>query len=137
MKKQDVPQDQVSTYAGQNKLLYAVDDQGNYTGVRSSGWEVESAATLDAITAINQDRLAAWERGNRGETSPLEFHMYNRRMDLSLLAQTTGLFKWRIRRHFQPTVFAGLSDSMLARYGDALGLAPHDLTRLPEKPPSD
>src|SRR5690606_1305992 len=110
MKKSEVPQDQASTYAGQHKLLYAVDERGQYSGVPSSGWEVESAATREAIAAIEQDRRAAWERGKRGESSPLEYHMYSRRMDLALLSQSTGLFQWRIRRHFRPAVFSRLSD---------------------------
>lgn len=137
MKKDEVPQDEVSTYAGQHKLLYAVDEKGDYTGVRSSGWDVECAATQDALTAISEDRLAAWERGKRGETSPLEFHMYDRRMDLALLAQTTGMFQWRIRRHFRPSVFSRLSASVFARYGEALGLSPQQLQHLPETAPND
>lgn len=137
MKKNDVPQDEVSTYAGQHKLLYAVDENGEYTGVRSSGWDVECAATQDALRAISEDRQTAWERGKRGETSPLEFHMYDRRMDLALLAQTTGMFQWRIRRHFRPRVFGKLSASVLARYCEALGLSPRQLQNLPETRPSD
>lgn len=137
MKKNEVPQDNVSTYAGQHKLLYAVDESGNYTGVHSSGWDVECAATKDAIAAINRDRLAAWERANGGETSPLEFHMFDRRMDLALLAQSTGLFRWRIRRHFQPALFAKLSDKVLDRYCDALNLSRLELQTLPETPPSE
>lgn len=133
MKKNEVPQDKVSTYAGHSKLFYAVDDRGNYARVQSSGWEVESAATQDALSLIIQDRQDAWERARRGATSPLEFHMYDRRMDPGLLAQTVGTFQWRVRRHFRPKIFAKLSDSMLARYGEALGLNVDELTTLPEK----
>lgn len=137
MKKNEVPQDQASTYAGQHKLMYAVDEKGEYTGVPSSGWEVESHATRDALNQINRDRLAAWERAKRGNTSPLEFHMFDRRMDLPLLAQTVGLFQWRVRRHLRPAVFTKLSDSLLERYCDALGLSREHLQSLPENPPSD
>jgi hypothetical protein len=137
MKKNEVPQDQESTYAGLHKLMYAVDDNGDYTGVPSSGWEVESNATRDALNAINRDRMTAWERAKRGETSPLEFHMYDRRMDLPLLAQTVGLFQWRVRRHLRPAIFAKLSDSLLERYCEALGLSRKQLQSLPETPPSD
>lgn len=137
MKKNDVPQDKVSTYAGHSKLFYAVDEQGNYARVQSTGWEVESAATRDALSLIDQDRFAAWERGKRGATSPLEFHMYDRRMDTGLLAQAVGTFQWRVRRHFRPEIFARLSTSMLCRYGEALGLSLEELTTLPEKPPRD
>ena len=66
-----------------------------------------------------------------GRTSPLEFHMYDRRMDLALLGQTTGLWRWRIRRHFRPEIFARLKPALLARYADALGLSVDTLRRLP------
>lgn len=137
MKRDDVPQDEVSTYAGQHKLLYAVDENGEYAGVRSSGWEVECAATRDALTAISEDRQAAWERCKRGETSPLEFHMYDRRMDVPLLAQTTGMCQWRIRRHFRPRIFGKISESVLNRYCEALGLSAQQLQSLPETSPSE
>lgn len=133
MKKDEVPQDSASLYPGQHKLLYAVDDDGDYIGVHSAGWEVESAATRATIAEINKARNDAWERASRGETSPLEVHMYDCRMDLALLSQATGLWRWRIRRHFQPKVFAKLSAAMLERYSDALGLTPSELQRLPEK----
>lgn len=132
MKKDDVPQDNISTYAGHQKLFYAVEKDGEYTGVQSSGWDVEGEATLDAINVINADRQAAWQRAKDGISSPLEFHMYNCRMDLTLLAQATGLFKWRIKRHFNPENFKKLSEKNIANYCDALGLDRKALFELPE-----
>ena len=52
----EVPQDQCSTYAGHKKLLYAQDATGEYTGVQSSGWEAEAAATLDAVAQFEAER---------------------------------------------------------------------------------
>jgi hypothetical protein len=49
METNSVPQDPSPTYEGQRKLLYAVDDKGNYTGVQSAGWEPETFATLTAV----------------------------------------------------------------------------------------
>lgn len=134
MKKDEVPQDRESLYAGQHKLLYAVDDDGQYVGVHSAGWEVESAATRAAIAEINKARDEARERARAGLSSPLEFHMYNCRMDLSLLSQTTGLCRWRVRRHLRPKVFGRLPPRILNRYSEALGLSPEELQNLPEKP---
>jgi hypothetical protein len=51
-------------------------------------------------------------------------------MDLALLAQTTGLWRWRIRRHFRPQVFARLSPALRRRYADALGLSLEALGRI-------
>jgi hypothetical protein len=78
------------------------------------------------------ERLAneARERALAGLTSPLEVHMYRARMDLALLSQTTGLWRWRIRRHFRPAVFARLPLALRQRYAEALGLSLEALGRI-------
>jgi hypothetical protein len=43
-------------------------------------------------------------------------------MDVPLLSQATGLWRWRVRRHFKPHVFARLPLSLWRRYADALGI---------------
>ncbi|MGI1677142.1 MAG: hypothetical protein K6L75_00275 [Cellvibrionaceae bacterium] len=133
MKKDEVPQDNISTYAGHQKLFYAVENDGEYTGVQSTGWDVEGEATQDAINVINADRQAAWQRGRDGISAPLEFHMFNCRMDLALLSQATGFFQWRIRRHFKPDSFKKLSQKNIDKYCDALGLSKEDLNTLPDE----
>ena len=85
-----------------------------------------------AIAEIDRLRRDAWQRARSGHTSPLEYHMYQQRMDLALLAQTTGLWRWRIRRHFRPRSFTNLPGRILLRYGTALGLSIEELRRLPE-----
>jgi hypothetical protein len=77
---------------------------GAYVTVRSSGWEPEAIATQSALDEIERQKMDAWHRARAGTTSPLEYYMYCRRMDLALLAQTTGFSRWRIRRHFKPAV---------------------------------
>ncbi len=61
--------------------------------------------------------------------------MYYRRMDLPLLAQTSGFFQWRIRRHFKPGNFQKLENKIVDRYAEALGLDIDTLTHTPEQPP--
>ncbi len=48
MNEGDVPQDGIPTYGGRRKLVYAVDKDGVYVAVRSSGWEAEAIATQSA-----------------------------------------------------------------------------------------
>jgi hypothetical protein len=131
MRSDDVPQDKNSALAGHRKAVYAVDKDGRYTVVPSDGWEAEETVTLQAVEAFQRQAEDALRRAQAGRTSPLEYHMYRQRMDLLLLAQTTGLWRWRIRRHFRPHVFARLRPALLARYADALGLSVDDLKRLP------
>ena len=73
---------------------------------------------------------AARTRSSLRVASPLEYHMYRSRMDVALLSQTTGLFRWRVRRHFRPEVFARLSPRLRQRYADALGLSPEALGKV-------
>jgi hypothetical protein len=134
MHKDSVPQDDSETYAGHRKLMYAVDERGAYTEVRSTGWEVEAFATLTAVGELDRLRDDAWRRARNGETSPLEYHMYRKRMELATLAATTGIWRWRIRRHFDPKRFAMLSDAVLVRYAEVMGLQIAELRGLPEQP---
>jgi hypothetical protein len=134
MKVDDVPQDRIPTYGGRRKLFYAVAEDGAYVTVRSSGWEAEAIATRSALDEIERQKADAWRRARAGETSPLEYYMCCRRMDLALLAKTTGLSRWRIRRHFRPAVHARLADRVLARYAEALGIDAATLRALVEHP---
>lgn len=133
MEKEQVPQDNISTYADNKKAIYAVNDQGEYGIVASTGWEVEEAATKQALEELQRQADEAYDAVARGEMSPLYFHMYDRRMDLQVLAESTGLFKWRIRRHFKPAVFGKLSPQLLERYAEALGISAEALKTVPEK----
>ncbi len=127
MKLDEVPQDHSSTYGGHSKLVYAVDADGHYQGLQSDGWEPEAFATqlaVEELEGLEAEAHAAWQRG---ELSALKFLMYRYRLDEPALAQITGLWQWRIRRHFRPAVYKGLSPAILARYADAFGLPLADL----------
>lgn len=132
MKTDEVPQETAKTYGGVKKLLYAVDEKGEYTEVRSAGWEVETYVTLAAVDEINRLRNEALERAKAGLTSPLEFHMYDRRMEPATLAAASGVWAWRVKRHFKPEVFAKLDEKILARYAETMGISVEDLRRLPD-----
>jgi hypothetical protein len=127
MRIDEVPQEGNATLGGQRKAMYAVGADGRYAVVPSLGWEVEEAVTTQAVEAFQRLAEEALHRARAGLTSPLEYHMYQGRMDLALLAQTTGLWRWRIRRHFHPAVFAGLKTALLTRYAEALGISVDEL----------
>lgn len=134
MRVDEVPQDNSSTYAGHKKLLYARDAKGHYTSVPSSGWEPEARATQDAVALYDTRSMEAHHEVEQGLKSPLYFHMYNCRMDILLLSQLTGLWRWRIKRHFKPHVFASLNNRTMARYAVAMDKTPVELQTLPDKP---
>jgi hypothetical protein len=127
----EVPQEGNATLGGQRKAMYAVGADGRYTIVQSRGWEAEEAVTTQAVEAFQRLAHEALRRAREGLSSPLEYHMYRGRMDLALLAQTTGLWRWRIRRHFRPAVFARLKTVLLMRYAEALGISVDQLRAVP------
>lgn len=132
MEKDAVPQDNAASYAGLRKLVYAVDRNGKYLGVPSTGWEPEAFATQTAVSELDRLRRDAWQRARDGETSALEFHMYRNRMEPDTLSATTGIWRWRIRRHLDPQRFARLSERMLTRYADAMGISIAELRVVPD-----
>ncbi len=131
MKDYEVPQEDSVIFKGQKKALYATDAEGNYKIVPSTGWKVEETATLQAVNAIEKQAFQSLERYKAGLTSPLEFYMHKARMDLPTLAQCTGIFQWRIRRHFQPRIFKKLPPKLLKKYADALNTTSEQLLSLP------
>lgn len=130
MRENEVPQENNCTLEGHRKAVYARGDDGRIRLVASTGWEVEEIVTRQAIEDL--DRLAedARQRVLTGRTSPLEYHMHRLRMDVVLLAQLTGLWQWRIRRHLRPDVFAGLAPSLLARYAEVMGISSDELKKV-------
>ncbi len=133
MEQSKVPQHNISTYANNKKAIYATNEKGEYSIVASSGWKVEEEVTKQALNELERLADQAYDLVVAGKFSPLYFHMFNQRMDLQILAQATGIFRWRIKRHLKPRIFARLSRGMLERYADALGVKAEDLGSLPQR----
>ena len=125
----EVPQEGNSTLGGHRKAMYARGADGKLHIVQSAGWEVEEIVTKQAVDDLLRLTEEARQRVLAGLTSPLEYHMYRVRMDVPLLSQASGIWQWRIRRHFRPAIFAGLSASLLATYADAMGMTVEQLKK--------
>ena len=133
MNTEQVPQQKISTYSGNKKAIYATGQDGTYTIVASTGWSVEEDVTKQALFELERLAEKAYQEVAAGTYSPLYFHMYNRRMDLPTLAQSSGFFQWRVKRHFRPEIFNKLSNKAIAAYCEALGLSRETLCSLPER----
>lgn len=131
MKTSDVPQDNTEGLSGCRKGIYALDESGRYTLTTSSGWEAEEIVLQQAVSEFSQKTQEALQRAQQKVSSPLEFHMFNRRMDIALLAQSTGFMKWQVKRHLAYKHFSKLSTKKLQRYSEALGLSIDELQTLP------
>jgi hypothetical protein len=127
----DVPQEGNVVLSGLRKAVYARDEHGHMVTVASKGWEVEEIVTQQVVDSLKQQASAALARAQTGQSAPLEYWMYERRMDIAILAQSTGLWQWRVRRHLQPARFAKLPNKVLGKYADALGMTIDQLKSLP------
>ena len=129
----NVPQEDSSTYANNKKAIYAKDEDGSVKVVGSSGWGAEETVTKQALDDLQQSAIKAYCEVKRGIKSPLYYYMYAIRMDLQVLAESTGFFKWTIKRDFRPEIFAQISDKRLEVYSEAMGKTKENLKVLEDK----
>lgn len=131
MKKDEVPQDKSNLESANFKeLCYAVDENGEYTTVNSSGWDPKTIALNKAIEDIYQRVQAAKKRVINNETSPIEYYMEFHKMDLQILASYVGMWKYRVKRHFKPKVFQKLSKNTLQKYADVFEISIEQLNNI-------
>lgn len=124
MKKNEVPQDKSNLgSANFRELCYAVDENGEYTTEHTTGWDPKTIALDNAIEEINQRVEEAKKRVESKLTSPIEYYMELHKMDLPILASYVGLWKWRVKRHFKPSVFNKLSNKKLQKYADVFEIS--------------
>ena len=117
MRKEEVPQDKSNLESANfRELCYAVDENGEYTTANSSGWNPKTIALDNAIEVIQERVNDAKERVLKNQTSPIEYYMELHKMDVGILASYVGLWKWRVKRHFKPSVFKKLSSKTLQKY---------------------
>lgn len=128
MKKNEVPQDDGHlSKKNVRELLYATDEQGNYTTALSSGWEPKTVALDNAMAAVNERIEEARADVLSGKSSPVVYFMERAKMDPAILSDYVGIWQWRVKRHFKPSVFKGLSDKILQKYADAFEISIDDL----------
>lgn len=131
MQEREVPQEGNATLGGHRKLMYARGADGRIKTVTSRGWEVEELVTRQAVDEFARQAEAARRLAQSGQASPLRYYMYRARMDESLLAQATGLWRWQVRRHLRLPRIEQLRPDLLQRYARALGVAADVLKAVP------
>ncbi|TDW50143.1 hypothetical protein EV144_102578 [Flavobacterium sp. 270] len=128
MEKEKVPQDSSNlTKNNVKELLYATDENGEYTTTLSTGWEPKAIALSNSIDEINERIADAKNQVENGEASPILYFMELNKMDLTILSSYVGLWKWRVKRHFKPNVFAKLNDNTLKKYADTFEISVEEL----------
>ena len=133
MRVKEVPQDTIKTMGGERKTLYALDENGRYTRAQTVGWSAEEIVLKDALDDYDRKADQAREKIRAGKSSPIEYFMYRRRMDLPTLSQAMGMFRWRVARHLKPRVFRKLDERMLRRYAELLRISVDSLKEFKEE----
>ncbi|MFB3386130.1 hypothetical protein [Flavobacterium sp. LAR06] len=124
MEKENVPQhDGNLSKKNLKELVYATDENGNYTTALSTGWEPKAIALSNAIDDIKERAEEAKLKVQSGELSPICYYMELNKMDLTILAGYVDMWKWRVKRHFKPAIFAKLNDKTLQKYADAFDIS--------------
>jgi hypothetical protein len=129
MLKKEVPQD-IGIAEGMKEIVYAIDENGNYALVPSAGWGPKNIANDQAWGLISEQIEKVKTQIRAGILSPLAYHMVKNQMDEGLLAQYVGLFRWRVKRHLKPRVFAKLRKPVLAKYAALFGVTVEQFTDL-------
>ena len=121
-----IPQEENSTLNGQQKVMYAKNNSGEFSRV-NYGSSAEEFATL---TAVNEYKIL--EKESLAEiknkiSSPIKYFMYKNRMDLPTLSSGVGMFGFRVKRHLKMKYFLKLNDKILKKYSDIFDISLEEL----------
>lgn len=131
MKKDEVPQDESNLASANIKdMVYAINENGEYVTELSTGWAPKTIALDNAIQVIEERIEDAKKRVLENKTSPIEYYMEVHKMDLPILASYVGLWKWRVKRHFKPSVFEKLNTKILQKYADVFEISIEQLKNI-------
>lgn len=117
----EIPKENNATLDGIQKVMYAKNEQGEFERY-NYGSSVEEFATQVAVEEYETLKQECLARIKQGISSPIEYFMYENRMDLPTLASAVGMFQWRVKRHLKMSVFQTMSDALLLRYADVFSL---------------
>lgn len=128
MKKNEVPQDDSPLKSKNiNEMVYAVDDDGKFVSVQSTGWEAKTVVQQENLEVLDQRIQQALNDVKAGNVSPIVYFMELNRMDWQTLAAYMGKFTFFIKRHGKPNVFKNLNTKTLQKYADVFGISLNDL----------
>jgi hypothetical protein len=129
MKDKEVPQDDANMMRGKfREPVYSLDKDGNYTVVKSVGWDPKNAVMQQAWDNINEKVEETKEKVINGQLSPIAFYMEKNIMDIGLLSKYMGLWRWTVKKHLKPKHFNRLSEEQLAQYADIFNITVEQLT---------
>ena len=123
MKKKEVPQDEGLNEGRFEDVCYALDENGNYVAVLSTGWNPKTDALLQAWEVIDEQVEVTRQKVISGELSPIAYYMEKNLMDLKLLSDYAGIPKRKIRKHLKPDRFKNLDEKTLEKYAETFRIS--------------
>ena len=132
MRVKDVPQDPTLTAEGLHEVCYAVDEDGKFLMVSSTGWKPKGEALTQAWELIVKEISDVLKKVRAGRLSPLAYHMTRNLMNTGLLAKYAGFSRFRVWWHLRPGPFGRLKKGILERYADVFGITSEQLVHVPE-----
>lgn len=128
MKTHQVPQDEGTlSQNNMSELCYALDENGEFVAVSSTGWEPKTLALNESLKLIEERTAQKKREVLAGTCSPIAYFMELNRMDIALLASYVGIHRWFVKRHFHPKRFSKLSEKTLQKYARAFGVSMEEL----------
>ena len=134
MKKENVPQHDENLLNGIREIQYAVDENGAYTKVKSTGWQPKNDALKQAINLVDEQIEDARQLVLAEIKSPIYFYMQLKQMDFTVLKQYTGFGKFKIKRHCNPKAFKKLKENILKIYAESFNITIEQLKNIPKEP---
>lgn len=126
MKKIEIPQEENKTLDGVRKVMYAKDDSGDFKRV-NYGSSVEEFATQVAVEEYVILKEESLKNIANGISSPIEYFMYENRMDLPTLSSIVGMMQFRVKRHLKMSNFKKMNDKLLNKYAEAFNIKIEEL----------
>ncbi len=121
MDKINIPLEENTTLDGQKKVMYAKNGDGDFHRV-NYGSSIEEFATRTAVEEYENLKKESLDNIKKGLSSPIEYFMYENRMDIPTLASIVGMFQFRVKRHLKMNVFKKMNDKLLEKYAQAFNI---------------
>lgn len=131
-KPEETPPDAGERNRQARKAFYDKDHDGRVTKHPDPRSAMEMLVTEQAVHEFERLARESLDQVQRGECSTLQYHMYRMRMDPATLAQATGLWRWRVKRHLRDQgCLNRLPARTLKRYADALATNTQMILHIP------
>lgn len=127
MRKDKVPQDEGITGGVTREVQYAIDENGKYVKVLSTGWEPKNIVNELAWEDIQEQVDIANEKIKIGKASPIMYFMAKNQMDVTLLSNYIEIPKWKVKKHLKLKGFKKLKQEQLNNYAQIFEISVDEL----------